>query len=108
MLLFWSISANSSLVLLYHVIVAGSVLRCRKALVAYVTISALFGYSIHLVYLQWFFPQDIPEIHKIVPTILSLVLIGIVQYFSLLKSAASFEARGAKGSNHRIPDRFQR
>jgi serine/threonine-protein kinase len=107
-LLFWANSANSSLVLLYHVIVAGSVLRCRKALVAYVTLAALVGYNIHLLYLQVDRPQEVPEIHQAVPTMLSLVLIGIVQYFSLLKSAASFEARGAKGSIHRIHDGFPR
>jgi eukaryotic-like serine/threonine-protein kinase len=96
-LLFWANSANSHLVLLYHVIVAGSILRCRKALVAYATLAAMAGYSIHLLYLLWNRPQEVPEIYQSVPTMLSLFLIGIIQYFSLLQSSSSYEARGAKG-----------
>jgi serine/threonine-protein kinase len=97
LLLFWAISANSSLVLLYHVIVAGSVLRCRKALVAYATLVAMFGYGLHLFYLYATQPHEVPEIHQAVPTMLSLVLIGVIQYFSLLKSTSSFEARRTLG-----------
>lgn len=97
-LLFWAASANSSLVLLYHVIVAGSVLRCRKNLVVYVTLAALIGYGIHLTYLNYTHPLELPEIHRTVPTTLSLILIGIIQYFSLLRSATSFEAQRTRGS----------
>ncbi|MCU0714658.1 MAG: serine/threonine protein kinase [Pirellula sp.] len=96
-LLFWAASANSSLVLLYHVIVAGSVLRCRKNLVVYVTLAALIGYGIHLTYLNYTQPLELPEIHRTVPTTLSLILIGIIQYFSLLRSATSFEAQRTRG-----------
>jgi serine/threonine-protein kinase len=96
-LLFWASSANSALVLLYHVIVAASILRCRKALVAYATLAAMGGYGIHLLYLFWNRPQEVPEIYQTVPTMLSLLLIGIIQYFSLLQSSSSYEARGVKG-----------
>ncbi len=96
-LLFCGIGANSSLVLLYHVIVAGSVLRCRTAVVAYVTLAAMIGYSIHLVYLKFSSPEEFPEVDQSVPTLLSLFLIGVIQYFSLLKSASSYESRGLKG-----------
>jgi eukaryotic-like serine/threonine-protein kinase len=96
-LLFWANSANSSLVLLYHVIVAGSVLRCRTGLVAYVTSAAMVGYGLHLLHLHGNRPQEMPEIAQSVPTLLSLFLIGVIQYFSLLKSAASYESRGVKG-----------
>ncbi|XZE32556.1 serine/threonine protein kinase [Pirellulaceae bacterium SH501] len=97
-LLFWAASANSSLVMLYHVIVAGSVLRCRKNLVVYVTLAALLGYGIHLAYLNHARPLDLPEIHRTVPTTLSLILIGLIQYFSLLRSASSLEAQRTRGS----------
>ncbi len=98
LLLFSTSSANSSLVLLYHVIVTGSVLRCRTDLVAYVTILTMSGYGIHLAYLQWFAPLRAPAITTYMPTFLSLLLIGIIQYFSLRKSAASYESRGTNGA----------
>ncbi len=98
LLLFATTSANSNLVLLYHVIVAGSVLRCRTDLVAYVTMLTMFGYGIHLAYLQWIAPMSAPPITTYIPTFLSMLLIGIIQYFSLRKSAASFEARGTDGA----------
>lgn len=98
LLLFSTTSANSNLVLLYHVIVAGSVLRCRTDLVAYVTMLTMSGYGIHLAYLQSFAPMSAPPTTTYIPTLLSLLLIGIIQYFSLRKSAASYEARGTNGA----------
>lgn len=94
LLLFAAESANSPLVLLYHVIVAGSILRCRTDLVAYVTFLSISGYAIHLLYLLWA-ARRFPEITTYVPTLLSLLLIGIVQYLSLRRSAASYESQGA-------------
>ncbi len=94
LLLFAAESANSPLVLLYHVIVAGSILRCRTGLVAYVTFLSMSGYAIHLLYLLWA-PGTLPAITTYVPTLLSLLLIGIVQYLSLRRSAASYESQGA-------------
>jgi eukaryotic-like serine/threonine-protein kinase len=102
LLLFSAKSANSELVLLYHVIVAGSVLRCRTDLVAYVTLLTMSGYGMHLAYLQSFAPTSAPPTTTYLPTFLSLALIGIIQYFSLRKSAASYEARGTNGSASKL------
>ncbi len=91
-LLFWASSANSSLTLLYHVIVAGSVLRCREALVAYTTALALVGYGIHLVYVHIFSTPAQPDFTAYMPTFLTILMIGTIQYFALVKSASSYEA----------------
>jgi serine/threonine protein kinase len=94
LLLFRADSANSPLVLLYHVIVAGSILRCRIDLVAYVTFLSMSGYALHLLVLL-LDSKRLPDITTYMPMLLSLLLIGTIQYMSLRKSAASYESLGA-------------
>ena len=97
LLLFAGDSANSGLVLLYHVMVAGSVLRCRTDLIGYVAFLAMGGYGTHVLYLQWIDPPNnpAPPLLIVLPTLLSLAVIGIIQYFALRRSNASFESRAA-------------
>ena len=97
-LLFWADSANSPLILVYHVMVAGSVLRCRSHLVAYTTCIAMSGYFTHCVYLQIAYAKASPKITTVIPTLLSLLIIGIIQYYSVRRSAVSFESQGARSS----------
>jgi hypothetical protein len=95
LLLFWAASANSSLVMLYHVIVAGSVLRCRIDLIAYTTVICLIGFCTHVVYLSRFDTENTPDFTSYMPVILSLFIIGIIQYLTLRRSVSSYESHGA-------------
>jgi serine/threonine-protein kinase len=96
LLLYFGDSANSPLVVLYHVVVAGSVLRCRTSLVGYVTVLATCGYCSHLAYLQLMYPPKVPPWTTAAPMLLSLLIIGIIQYFSLRRSTASYESQTAR------------
>ena len=99
LLLFVADSANSDLVILYHVIVAASVLRCRPALVVYVTCLAMAGYGVHLIYVNLATPSHVPAITTSLSMLLSLMLIGVIQYLSLRRSAVAYESQSAKGTN---------
>ncbi|MCA9176648.1 MAG: serine/threonine protein kinase [Planctomycetales bacterium] len=94
LMLFFGDSVKSPLVVLYHVVVAGSVLRCRTHLVGYVTLLAIGGYCFHLAltHFQLTRAKTEPPWSEVVPMLLSLVLIGIIQYFSLRRSNSSYES----------------
>jgi serine/threonine-protein kinase len=83
--------AKSSIVLIYHVLVAGSVLRFRPDLVGYVTLLSLAGYLFHVARAWWFVPAQLPTAMEAIPFILSLLMIGLIQYFALRRSRAAYE-----------------
>jgi hypothetical protein len=91
-LLLFTDGAKSGLVSLYYVIVAVSVLRCRPLLVGYVTLLAMVGYVT-----SWGFSRfvavGVQDPLQGVPVLLSLGLIGFVQYLALKRSSASYESR---------------
>jgi hypothetical protein len=90
-LLLFSDGAKSGLVSLYYVIVAVSVLRCRPLLVGYVTLLAMAGYIA-----TWGFSRfaatGVQDPLQGVPVLLSLGLIGFVQYLALKRSTVSYES----------------
>ena len=90
-LLLFSDGAKSGLVSLYYVIVAVSVLRCRPLLVGYVTLLAMAGYIA-----SWGFSRfaatGVQDPLQGVPVLLSLGLIGFVQYLALKRSSVSYES----------------
>lgn len=90
-LLLFTDGARSGLVSLYYVIVAVSVLRCRPLLVGYVTLLAMAGYGA-----SWGFSRfaaaGVQDPLQGVPVLLSLGLIGFVQYLALKRSSASYES----------------
>ncbi len=92
-LLLFSDGAKSGLVSLYYVIVAVSVLRCRPLLVGYVTLLAMAGYVA-----SWGFSRfattGVQDPLQGVPVLLSLGLIGFVQYLALKRSSVSYESQG--------------
>ncbi len=91
-LLLFSDGAKSGLVSLYHVIVAVSVLRCRPMLVGYVTLLAMAGYVASWGFSR-FVAAGVQDPLQGVPVLLSLGLIGFVQYLALKRSSASYESR---------------
>ena len=105
MLLFAADSANSPLVILYHVLIAASVLRCRARLVGFVTALSTASYCIHLIFLQLADPAAVPPWTTCLPMLLSMFIIGIIQYFSLRRSAASYESQSAMSSSGFSGDR---
>lgn len=92
-LLLFTDGARSGLVALYNVIVAVSVLRCRPFLVGYVTLLAMAGYIV-----SWGFSRfaetGVQDPLQGVPVLLSLGLIGFVQYLALKRSNISYESIG--------------
>jgi eukaryotic-like serine/threonine-protein kinase len=97
LILFWAASANSHLVMLYHVIVAGSVLRYRTDLVAYATTMCMLGFGVHVLYLSQFDSASSPDFTSYMPVFLSLFVIGIIQYLTLRRAAVSYDSRGFQG-----------
>jgi hypothetical protein len=71
--------------------VAGSVLRFRTDLVGYVTALSVAGYLLHVVAAVAARPEDVPTPLEATPFVLSLVVIGVIQYFALRRSRASYE-----------------
>ena len=92
-LLFDTNGATSPIALLYHVLVAGSVLRFRARLVGYVTILSLAGYLVHVLHTAQYRPEERLVFTDVVPFALSLVLIGLIQYFSLRRARAALEMK---------------
>ena len=91
-LLLFTDGARSGLVSLYYVIVAVSVLRCRPLLVGYVTLLAMAGYVASWGFSR-FVAAGVQGPLQGVPVLLSLGLIGFVQYLALKRSSASYESR---------------
>ena len=94
-LLFYASGASSSLVPLYHVLVAGSVLRCRTDLVIYTACLAMASYSTLWYYMLSTSPERAPPFQEFAPILLSMLLIGVIQYFSLRRSTVSLESQSA-------------
>ena len=93
-------AARSGLIPAMFVLVAASSLRCRPALIGYVTILTMLSYAaiwIHTVAIR---EQTVGALTGI-PVLLALALIGIVQYIALNRSSASFESSG-----DRLPGRM--
>jgi hypothetical protein len=79
--------------LLYHVLVAGSVLRFRVRLVGYVTALSFVGYLIHVVHTVLYRPEEHLVFTDVVPFALSLLIIGSIQYFALRRARAAIEMK---------------
>lgn len=84
--------ARSGLIPAIFVLVAASSLRCRPLLIDYVTILAMFSYS--LLWIDTVFRRQ-EEVGTLtgVPALLAIALIGVVQSIGLIRSSASFESR---------------
>jgi len=90
---------TGGLVSTMFVLVTVSVLRCRPKLVAFVTLLSVASYSC-----LWYAEvqsaesgigaADVISPAQAIPTILSLLLIGMIQYLALVRSSVSFEASG--------------
>lgn len=87
--------ASSGLISTLFVLVAVSTLRCRRMLVAYVTALCLLSY-VYLWITSLEGPMTAPDILQAVPRILNLLLIGLIQYLSVIRSSVSFEASGGQ------------
>jgi hypothetical protein len=72
----------------YLVLVAGAVLRFRVRLIGYVTALCVVGYLTQVLQAWLVRPALLPGWRQAVPFVLSLVVIGIVQYFALRRSQA--------------------
>jgi len=96
--LFSTDSAKSPLALLYHVLVAFSVLRFRSDLVGYVTGLALLGYSCHVAYTVTYRPELQLNFREVFPFALSLTVIGLIQYLALRRVRAAYETAGANSA----------
>ncbi len=86
LLLFSTDGARSSLAVVYHALVASSVLRFRVALVGYVTALSITGYLIHVVHAHVAKPHMAPTLLEATPMVLTLAVIGMIQYFALRRS----------------------
>lgn len=93
--LFTTDSAKSPLALLYHVLVAFSVLRFRADLVGYVTGLALLGYFCHVAYTVTYLPELGLSLREVFPFALSLAVVGLIQYMALRRVRAVYETAGA-------------
>lgn len=89
---------NSTLVMLYPVIVAASALRCRPDLVGFVTVAAIAGYTLREIVCRVVFGATSNWI-DIVPMVLCMGVIGLIQYLLLRRSSASLEAKSAVWAN---------
>lgn len=89
---------TGGLVSTMYVLVTVSVLRCRPKLVAFVTLLSVVSYCfLWYAEVQHAEPgkeADVISPAQAIPTILSLLLIGMIQYLSLVRSSVSFEASG--------------
>ncbi|MCO6044681.1 serine/threonine protein kinase [Aeoliella sp. ICT_H6.2] len=85
---------NSTLVMLYPVIVAASALRCRPNLVGFVTAVAVAGYTIREIVVRVVYDANASWV-DIIPMVLCMAVIGLIQYLLLRRSAASLEAKSA-------------
>jgi len=83
LLLFPANGPQSALALLYHVLVAGAVLRLRTDLVGYATVLALVGYLSHVLCAAGYRPDVLPPFREVVPFTISLGVIGLIQYLAL-------------------------
>jgi serine/threonine-protein kinase len=90
-LLFPADGAKSALAILYHLLVAGAVLRLRTDLVGYATVLALVGYLSHVLYAAGYRPDALPPFREVVPFTISLGLIGLIQYFALRRCRSGWE-----------------
>lgn len=93
-LLSFGVAATSALVLMYCVLVAASVLRFQPVLVAYVTLLCVAAYLFQV----WqVIVDDTLEgsvdvsVRFSVPFVLSILCIGLIQYFALRRSRAAIE-----------------
>jgi len=83
-LLFATDGPKSALAIVYHVLVAGVVLRARTDLVGYATVLALLGYLSHVLHALGYRPPDsVPSFMEAVPFAISLGIIGMIQYLAL-------------------------
>ena len=88
-------STANSLIPLYHVMVASSVLRCRTNLVIYTTFLVMVGYTALWINLATYYPVSTPPLNTAIPILISMLLIGVIQYFSLRRSMISLESQSA-------------
>ncbi|MGY8768545.1 MAG: serine/threonine protein kinase [Pirellulales bacterium] len=86
LLLFMTDGVESSLSLIYLLMVAASATMYQKGLVGYVTGICLAGYFIHVLS-AFFFPRDniVFDIHTTVCMSLSILILGMIQYFVVRK-----------------------
>jgi serine/threonine-protein kinase len=91
LLLFGTDGARSGVALLYHALVAGAVLRARASLVVYVTVASLIGYLIHVAHTLTCRPELNLQLTDIVPFVITLIIIGLIQYFALRRIRAANE-----------------
>ena len=82
-LLFATDGPQSALAIVYHVLVAGVVLRGRTDLVGYATVLALFGYMLHVSCAVGYRPEFVPSFTEVLPFTISLGIIGMIQYLAL-------------------------
>lgn len=82
-LLFATDGPTSGLTIVYHVLVAGVVLRGRTDLVGYATVLALFGYLSHVLCALGYYPKLVPSFMEALPFTISLGIIGLIQYLAL-------------------------
>ncbi len=82
-LLFATDGPKSALTIVYHVLVAGVVLRGRTDLVGYATVLALFGYLSHVLRALGYYPDLVPSFMEALPFTISLGIIGMIQYLAL-------------------------
>lgn len=84
--------ARSGLTAAMCVLVAASSLRCRTALIGYVTVLAMLSYGFLWVDSIFLRLQPVSPLTAI-PMMLALGLIGLVQYIAMNRSSASLEAQ---------------
>lgn len=82
-LLFATKGAASGLVIVYHVLVAGVVLRGRTDLVGYATVLALLGYLSHVLHAIGYRTDVEISFTEVLPISISLGIIGMIQYLAL-------------------------
>ena len=87
-----SSGTNSGLVSAYFILVAVSVLRCRPLLIAYVTLLCEFSYAF-----VWFYTESVQpgsaDPLTCIPVLLTLPILGVVQYIALRRSSGSIESQ---------------
>lgn len=88
--------ATSPLALFYHVMVAGSVLRFRTDLIGYVTGLSVAGYLLHVAMAHAWSRDVAPKFREVMPFVLTLLLIGMIQYFALRRSRACYDLAARK------------
>ncbi|MEI7701591.1 MAG: serine/threonine-protein kinase [Planctomycetia bacterium] len=97
MVIFAGDGARSGLIPAMFVLIAASALRCRPLLIGYVAGLTMLSYGIlwaHTVLVR----QEIAGVLTGIPVLMAMALIGIVQYVTITRSSASFEARRDRNS----------